>query len=101
MLVKTLAALAEPTRLAVIAMLAREDELCVCEIMARLDVSQSRASRHMQVLKAAGLVRDRRDRQWVRYRLNPDMPPAIAAILKATVAAYARENPNTDKRNAA
>ena len=29
----------------------------------------------MEVLKQAGLVVDRRDAQWVRYRLNPDMPP--------------------------
>ena len=48
-------------------------------------------SRHMQVLRQAGLVVDRRDAQWVRYRLNPDMPPHIRAIVDAVIAAAARQ----------
>ena len=40
----------------------------------------------MQVLKQAGLVIDRRDAQWVRYRRNPDLAPAIAALLDAALA---------------
>lgn len=63
-----LAVLAEPTRRKALALLATGRELCVCELMAALDVSQSRMSRHMATLKAAGLVSDRRDAQWVRYR---------------------------------
>lgn len=63
-----LAALAEPTRRNALALLSASDELCVCELMAALDVTQSRMSRHMATLKAAGLVSDRRDAQWVRYR---------------------------------
>jgi ArsR family transcriptional regulator len=62
-------------------------EHCVCELMDRLDVTQSRMSRHMGALKAAGLIVDRRDAQWVRYRRNPDLPQDIARIVNAVVAA--------------
>ena len=84
-----LSALSEATRLAAIRILADGDEHCVCELMKRLEVTQSRMSRHMQTLKQAGLVVDRRDAQWVRYRLNPDLAPAIRAILAAVLAAAA------------
>ncbi|RLL71761.1 ArsR/SmtB family transcription factor [Paenirhodobacter hankyongi] len=86
-----LTALAEPTRLAAIRLLADGGEHCVCELMARLDATQSRMSRHMQTLKQAGLVTDRRDAQWVRYRLNPEMPAEIRALLDAVLAAEAAE----------
>ncbi|MDZ7875427.1 MAG: metalloregulator ArsR/SmtB family transcription factor [Rhizobium sp.] len=80
-------ALAEPTRLGAVLILADGLEHCVCELMRRLDVTQSRMSRHMQTLKQAGLVVDRRDAQWVRYRINPAMPSEIRAVLDAVIAA--------------
>ncbi|MFN4153847.1 MAG: ArsR/SmtB family transcription factor [Paracoccaceae bacterium] len=82
-----LSALSEPTRLAAIRILADGGEHCVCELMKRLDATQSRMSRHMQTLKQAGLVVDRRDAQWVRYRLNPDLTQATRAILDAVLRA--------------
>lgn len=91
MILSPLVALAEPTRLAAVSILWDGSEHCVCELMKRLDATQSRMSRHMQTLKQAGLVVDRRDAQWVRYRLNPDMRPEVrnvlAAVMAATVAA--------------
>ncbi|KEO60104.1 ArsR/SmtB family transcription factor [Thioclava indica] len=87
MILTVLSALAEPTRLGVIALLADGSEHCVCELMPKLDATQSRMSRHMQVLRQAGLVVDRRDAQWVRYRLNPDMAPEIRQIIKAVLEA--------------
>jgi ArsR family transcriptional regulator len=85
MILSVLSALAEPTRLGVIALLADGSEHCVCELMPKLDATQSRMSRHMQVLRQAGLVVDRRDAQWVRYRLNPDMPPEIRQVVEAVL----------------
>ena len=76
-----LAALAEPTRLAAVQILSDGGEHCVCELMRKLDATQSRMSRHMQMLKQAGLVVDRRDAQWVRYRIRPDLPPHLRALL--------------------
>ena len=81
-----LSALAEPTRLAAIRLLWDGREHCVCELMDKLGATQSRMSRHMGVLKTAGLVTDRRDAQWVRYRRAPDLPAAVAAMVEAALA---------------
>jgi ArsR family transcriptional regulator, arsenate/arsenite/antimonite-responsive transcriptional repressor len=81
-----LSALAEPTRLAAIRLLWDGREHCVCELMERLGATQSRMSRHMATLKAAGLVTDRRDAQWVRYRRAPDIPATVAALIDAALA---------------
>lgn len=88
---RILSALSHPTRLAAIRILADGDEYCVCDLMHRLGVTQSRMSRHMHVLKHAGLVVDRRDAQWVRYRLDPALPPARRAIVNAVLAAMQEE----------
>ena len=88
MLPVILSALAEPTRLAALRLIWDGEEHCVCELMPKLGATQSRMSRHMATLKAAGLVIDRRDRQWVRYRVNPDLSPEIRALVGAAMAAY-------------
>ncbi len=85
MILAVLSALAEPTRLEAMRLLADGSEHCVCELMRKLGATQSRMSRHMQVLKQAGLVLDRRDAQWVRYRINPDLSPALARLVAAAL----------------
>ena len=80
-----LSALAEPTRLAAIRLLWDGQEHCVCELMERLGASQSRMSRHMATLKSAGLVTDRRDAQWVRYRRAPHLPEPVATLIQAAL----------------
>ena len=87
--VALLTALAEPTRLAALRILWDGGEHCVCELMTKLGASQSRMSRHMSALKGVGLVVDRRDAQWVRYRLNPDLMAPERAILDAVMATIA------------
>ncbi len=86
-MVALLSALAEPTRMAALHIVWDGGEHCVCEMMDKLGATQSRMSRHMSVLKAAGLVVDRRDAQWVRYRRNPDLSPECRAIVDAVMAA--------------
>jgi ArsR family transcriptional regulator, arsenate/arsenite/antimonite-responsive transcriptional repressor len=85
MILTVLSALAEPTRLSAVRMLRDGSELCVCDLMRALGATQSRMSRHMQVLKQAGLVVDRRDSQWVRYRLNSDMPENVRILIEAAL----------------
>src|SRR5512144_542972 len=82
-----MSALSDPTRLGAIRLLWDSDEHCVCELMRLLGVTQSRMSRHMRILKTVGLVIDRRDAQWVRYRRNPHLPTAVADIVDAVLAA--------------
>jgi ArsR family transcriptional regulator len=81
-----LSALAEPTRLEALRLVWDGREHCVCELMRELGASQSRMSRHMATLKSAGLVSDRRDAQWVRYRRAPDLPQAVIALVDAALA---------------
>jgi len=81
-----LSALAHPARRQALALLRRGNELCVCELMSSLGVGQSRMSRHMSALKDVGLVTDRRDAQWVRYRLANKIDPAVMRIIDAVLA---------------
>ena len=85
MILAVLSALAEPTRIEAMRLLADGSEHCVCELMRKLGATQSRMSRHMQVLKQAGLVLDRRDAQWVRYRINPDLPLSLIRLVEAAL----------------
>lgn len=78
-------ALCDSTRRAALAILWEGGEHCVCELMERLDASQSRMSRHMKVLRDAGLVTDRRDAQWVRYRRSPDIPAEVSTVIAAVL----------------
>jgi len=82
-----LTAISDPTRRAALAILWNGGEHCVCELMARCEASQSRMSRHMKVLREAGLVLDRRDAQWVRYRRNPDLALDFVAVIDAVLTA--------------
>lgn len=84
--VALLSALAEPTRLAALRILWDGGEHCVCELMSTLGATQSRMSRHMAALKAVGLLTDRRDAQWVRYRRNPALAPSVVAVIDAVLA---------------
>lgn len=86
MLVRVLAALAEPTRLETIRLLGRHGEMCACELAPQLDATQSRMSRHLQTLKQAGLIIDRRDAQRVLYRVNPALDADLDALLAAVMA---------------
>jgi ArsR family transcriptional regulator len=95
--VALMSALSDPTRLGAIKLIWDGDEHCVCELMKRLSTTQSRMSRHMAVLKQAGLIVDRRDAQWVRYRRNPKLPPATRAIVNAVISAVIASDHPKDK----
>jgi len=82
-----LIALSDPLRLQAVHILWDGGEHCVCELMARTGASQSRMSRHMQTLKKAGILLDRRDAQWVRYRRNTDLSAELENIVDAVLAA--------------
>lgn len=73
--------LADSTRLRALVLLAREGELCVCELVQALGLSQPKISRHLAHLRAAAVVADRRDAVWVHYRLSEALPPWAARIL--------------------
>jgi len=66
---KVFKTLSDPTRVRVLALLEQE-ELAVQEIMDVLGMAQSRVSRHLAILREAGLLRDRRDGTYVFYRFE-------------------------------
>lgn len=81
--------LAEETRARAILLIAEQGELCVCELMCALQDNQSKVSRHLAQLRSAGLLLDRRQGQWVYYRLNPDLPQWLHDVLRVTAASNA------------
>jgi ArsR family transcriptional regulator, arsenate/arsenite/antimonite-responsive transcriptional repressor len=62
-------ALADETRLQILWLLMWKEELCVCDIIRTLGITQSKASRHLRYLFNVGLVSDRREGLWMNYRL--------------------------------
>ncbi len=84
----TFSALADPTRLEMLALLLENRELCVCDFVGTLGISQSKASRHLRYLWNAGLLRDRRAGLWVFYRLSPELGTEGKAIVTALRCAF-------------
>lgn len=70
-LVSFFKALSDETRLRIFSLIVSR-EMCVCEIVEQLDLSQSLISHHLYHLKAAGLVKDRREGVWIHYSVNED-----------------------------
>lgn len=77
-------ALADETRLKMLLLIEQHHELCVCDLIIALDETQPKISRHLAQLRKQGLLLDRRQGQWVHYRLNPDLPEWIRTILHQT-----------------
>ena len=78
-----LKALADGTRLRLINLLLIEEELCVCELTEALEIVQPKVSRHLAILREAGLVLDRREGLWIHYRIHPDLPAWGSELLAA------------------
>jgi ArsR family transcriptional regulator, arsenate/arsenite/antimonite-responsive transcriptional repressor len=64
-----LKAAGDPTRTRILKLL-EDRELCVCQIQAVLKLAPSTVSKHLALLKSAGLVEDRREGRWIHYRLE-------------------------------
>ena len=79
--------LADETRARALLLITREQELCVCELTCALGESQPKISRHLAQLRNGGLLADRRQGQWVYYRLHPQLPSWVGAVLHATLEA--------------
>jgi ArsR family transcriptional regulator len=82
-LARTLKALADPTRLRLVSMVAAHEgrEACVCELTEPLGLTQPTISHHLKILVDAGIfTRDKRG-VWAYYALRPAALQALAAIL--------------------
>jgi len=79
-------ALSDTTRLRSAMLLQSEGALCVCEVTAALDLSQPKTSRHLAILRKAGITRVSRDGTRVFYRIDEDLPAWARTILEQTFA---------------
>ena len=79
--------LADETRSRICLLIAAHGELCVCELTAALQESQPKVSRHLAQLRSSGLLEDRRQGQWVYYRLHPQLPHWVHQMLVPVLAA--------------
>ena len=79
--------LADATRARVTLLILPEGELCVCELIHALDDSQPKISRHLAQLRSCGLLVDRRQGQWIYYRINPALPAWVTQVLDTTLQA--------------
>jgi ArsR family transcriptional regulator len=61
-------ALGDATRLKMLKLMA-DEELCSCEVMAALELTQPTTSHHLGILERAGLLTSRRNGKWVFYRI--------------------------------
>jgi ArsR family transcriptional regulator len=77
---KIFKALADETRLSILALLL-EGELCVCEVIAALELPQSTVSRHLAYLRNSGWVLGRRQGIWMYYHLNKNEHEIIHEML--------------------
>ncbi|AHK15660.1 ArsR family transcriptional regulator [Thalassolituus oleivorans R6-15] len=81
-------ALADDTRLCVLLLLLERGELCVCDLMDVLILSQPKVSRHLAMLRNADLVCSERRGQWMYYRLDPNLPAWVTSMLQAATQGY-------------
>jgi ArsR family transcriptional regulator len=85
-------ALVDPTRVRILAVL-RTGELCVCELVDALEISQSTLSGHLQVLRQSDLVRTRKESRWIYYGLTPRFADLVEVIFDGL-----QPDPSSDPR---
>ncbi len=78
---EALRALAHPARMELVAHIAARGPLCVCHLNDDLPYTQPVISKHLGVLRRAGLVESRRDGRWVYYAVNEDVLDAARGFL--------------------
>lgn len=85
-------AAADPTRVRILKIL-EGGELCVCQVIAAIALGQSTISKHLFLLKSAGLVRDRRERKWIHYSLDRKSASPYAARALRNIKEWLNDDP--------
>ena len=80
-LLKIFKALSDKNRVRIMSMLTKK-ELCVCEITHVLDLATSTVSKHLSILKDAGLITDKKDGRWVNFKLSESDDTKIKNIIE-------------------
>lgn len=82
-LARSLKAIADPTRLRLISLVASHDgqEACVCDLTEPVGLSQPTVSHHLKILVDAGILSREQRGRWAYYRLVPDALDTIAGFI--------------------
>ncbi|MFT2090043.1 metalloregulator ArsR/SmtB family transcription factor [Paraglaciecola sp. 2405UD69-4] len=76
--------LSEDTRLKCLLLITMHSELCVCDLITALKLSQPKVSRHLAELRKCGLLQDERRGKWVFYKLSSSLPEWAVEVLQTT-----------------
>ncbi|HEY1990083.1 MAG TPA: metalloregulator ArsR/SmtB family transcription factor [Acidimicrobiales bacterium] len=80
-LARVLSAIADPTRLRLLSLVASQEEICSCELESPLGKSQPTISHHTKVLADAGLLVGEKRGRWMWWRVEPDRLAVVRAAL--------------------
>ena len=87
-----LKAAADPTRVRILKIL-EGGELCVCQVIAILSLGQSTVSKHLFLLRAERLIKDRRDRKWIYNSLDSGKDSPYAARMLRNLTGWLNDDP--------
>ncbi len=85
------AALADENRVRALLALHRGGELCLCQVTELLQLASSTVSKHLSILKQAGLVESRKEARWMFYRVAREASPSAQAALDWVVVSLLRD----------
>jgi len=88
---KVIKAVAHPTRLFIVDELAQGGEKCVCELTEMIGADMSTVSRHLAILKEAGIVEDEKRKSMVFYRLRVKCILDFLGCVESVIACSAEE----------
>jgi ArsR family transcriptional regulator len=91
-LVLVLKAVADKNRMRILKMLEKKN-MCVCELAAVLEIKQPSVSKHLSILKNAGLIQDERSGQWIEYSPCHARINKYAPLLQASLKKWINEDP--------
>jgi DNA-binding transcriptional ArsR family regulator len=83
---------ADPTRVRILKLL-EAGEMCVCQVVAVLELSQSTVSKHLFLLKMAQLVKERQEKKWVHYSLDGSEGVPYARKMLNTLKSWLNDDP--------
>lgn len=91
-LIKILKAVADRNRMRILKMLENRT-MCVCELAAVLEIKQPSVSKHLSILKEAGLIQDERNGQWIDYSLCREVINQYAPDLQEMICSWLNDDP--------
>jgi len=100
-LMLVLKAVADKNRMRILKMLERKS-MCVCELAAVLNIKQPSVSKHLVILKNAGLIQDDRSGQWIDYSLCRERINQYAPVIRDALKKWLNDDPvvTSDRKKA-